>query len=97
MVIAARAALRVLPFVLRGEADTLNAATVMLPVFRATAIARFAAVYPNRAIEHAAAFAATAASARRRRRRRLRLRRCFRTLCGRDPTRYVSASARRIA
>lgn len=49
VVIAARAALRVLPFVLRGEADTLNAATVMLPVFRATAIARFAAVYPNRA------------------------------------------------
>lgn len=63
VVIAARAALRVLPFVLRGEADTLNAATVMLPVFRATAIARFAAVYPNRAIEHAAARAADAAFA----------------------------------
>lgn len=54
VVIAARAALRVLPFVLRGEADTLNAATVMLPVFRATAIARFAAVYPNRADHNAA-------------------------------------------
>jgi hypothetical protein len=59
VVIAARAALRVLPL-LRAQ-KKLSA--IILPVFRATAIARFAAKYPNRAIASAAFSAAAAASA----------------------------------
>jgi len=55
VVIAARAALRVLPLV-----RTTKASATLLPVFRATAIARFAAVYPNRGIEAADAARAAA-------------------------------------
>lgn len=47
VVIAARAALRVLPLVRRGEVDAHKATVILLPVFRATAIARFAAKYLN--------------------------------------------------
>ncbi|MEA2896336.1 MAG: hypothetical protein QOJ84_1951 [Bradyrhizobium sp.] len=57
VVIAARAALRVLP--LACESKRLDA--IILPIFRATAIARFAAKYPNRAV--VAGFAVSAASA----------------------------------
>jgi hypothetical protein len=57
--IAARAALRVLPLV-RGDK---NLAAIALPVFRATAIAWFAAKYPNRSIEVAPAALAAATSA----------------------------------
>lgn len=61
VVIAARTALRVVPFLRwRRELGQRNAAAIVLPIFRATAIARFAAVYPNRAI--AAASYADAAS-----------------------------------
>ncbi|ABD05497.1 hypothetical protein RPB_0786 [Rhodopseudomonas palustris HaA2] len=64
VVLAARAALRVLP--LSRVQDRLS--VIVLPAFRATAIARFAAKYPNRAIGQAAAdarasaYAATAAT-----------------------------------
>lgn len=59
VVIAARAALRVLPLV-RSE-DNLS--SILLPLFRATAIARFAARYPNRPIGAAATAAALADAA----------------------------------
>jgi hypothetical protein len=58
--LAARAALRVLPIVLAND-DELPA--LILMVFRATAIARFAAKYPNRAIAAASASAASAPAA----------------------------------
>jgi hypothetical protein len=57
--IAARAALRVLPAI-RGSDD---ASTIILPVIRATAIARFVAKYPDRAIAAAAAARAAADAA----------------------------------
>jgi hypothetical protein len=55
VVIAARAALRVVPLAGQPRLRARQASAVLLPVFRATAIARFAAVYPNRAIEAIAA------------------------------------------
>jgi len=59
MTIAARAALRVLPLV-----NAKNLSVIALHVFRATAIARFAAKYPNRAIDvRSAADAAFSANA----------------------------------
>jgi hypothetical protein len=58
--IAARAALRVLPLDTRDIDDRL---AIVLPVFRATAIARFAAKYPNRAAVVSAATYASVASA----------------------------------
>lgn len=58
MVIAARAALRVLPLV-RAK----NLPAVILNVFRATAISRFAARFPNRVTASQAAAAAAAATA----------------------------------
>jgi hypothetical protein len=61
VVVAARAALRVLPLVRQSELGAFEAPAIRLPVFRATAIAWFAAVYPNRAF--AAAFAAASAAA----------------------------------
>lgn len=61
VVIAARAALRVLPFAEQTKFGEHEAATILLLVFRAMAIARFAAVYPNRAIENAADAASNAA------------------------------------
>jgi hypothetical protein len=63
VVIAVRAALRVLPLARTAKFGSEEASATLLPVFRATAIARFAAVYPNRAIEGPAA--ATAARAAR--------------------------------
>ncbi|MGA8158792.1 MAG: hypothetical protein WB822_21825, partial [Rhodoplanes sp.] len=48
VVIAARAALRVLPLIRTAQFGSKEARAILLPVFRATAIARFAAVYPNR-------------------------------------------------
>ena len=42
--IAARAALRVLPLVRTAKFGSEEASAILLPVFRATAIARFAAV-----------------------------------------------------
>jgi hypothetical protein len=54
--IAARAALRVLPLAVSGKPPDV----IMLPMFRAIVIARFAAKYPKRAI---AAYAAAAADA----------------------------------
>jgi hypothetical protein len=63
LVIAARVALRVLPLV---ESEKLSAAfteSVILPLFRATAIARFAAVCPNRTIAARAAAAAASRAA----------------------------------
>ena len=62
VVIAARAALRVLPLARTAKFGSEEARTTLLRVFRATAIARFAAVYPNRTIE--ALVAARAATAR---------------------------------
>lgn len=59
VVIASRAALRVLPFV-RSEQSIL---AIVLPFFRATAVARFAAKFPSRAIEGAARAAARAVDA----------------------------------
>lgn len=56
VVIAARAALRVLPLA-RAEQSL---STFVLSIFRATAIARFTAKYPNRANRHAARRAAAA-------------------------------------
>lgn len=49
VVIAARAALRVLPLARTAKFGSEEARAILLPVFRATAIARFATVYPNRA------------------------------------------------
>jgi hypothetical protein len=54
VVIAARTALRVLPL-MRGEE---NLVAIILPVFRATAIARFAAKYPNRVLDAVSAASA---------------------------------------
>lgn len=54
--IAARVALRVLPLARTSE----NPASLILSTFRATAIARFAAKYPNRATASAASAAASA-------------------------------------
>lgn len=51
VIIASRAALRVLPLISRAE-------SIVLPAFRAAAIARFAAKYPNGAIAAAARAAA---------------------------------------
>ena len=59
VVIAARAAMRVAPLVVRRE----YLKGTILSVFRAIAIARFAAKYPDRAIEAPAARAAAFASA----------------------------------
>jgi hypothetical protein len=56
VVIAARAALRALPL-----AASVNDPVVLLAVLRATAVAWFAAKYPNRGVESAAAAAADAA------------------------------------
>jgi hypothetical protein len=57
VVLAARAALRAVPFIASVSRPRL-AATTVLPVLRATGIARFAAAYPNRANEVAAATSA---------------------------------------
>jgi TIR domain len=51
VVIAARAALRVLPLVLRGTVKKRNVSAILLPVFRTTAIARFAAANSARSIQ----------------------------------------------
>jgi hypothetical protein len=56
--IAARAALHVLPMARPGESPD----AVMLPMFRATAVVRFAAKYPNRAMAASAAARAAIAS-----------------------------------
>ena len=50
IVLATRAALRVLPFVKREK----EIAATMLPAFRAAGISLFAAKYPGRAVERAA-------------------------------------------
>jgi hypothetical protein len=63
VVMAARAASRVLPLISPGEISAGTAEMFILPVFRATAIARFAAVFPERAIGTAAADSARAAAA----------------------------------
>ena len=59
VVIATRAALRVLPIVQDNE----DATAIALPVFRAASLTRFAAKHPNRLIETAARAAALAARA----------------------------------
>jgi hypothetical protein len=51
VVIAMRAALRVLPLIAGDKIRARTAETFMLPVFRAIAISRFAAVCPNREID----------------------------------------------
>src|SRR5205085_4497262 len=56
IVLATRAALRVLPFVKREK----EIAATMLPAFRAAGISLFAAKYPGRAVERAAYNARTA-------------------------------------
>jgi hypothetical protein len=58
VIIAARAALRVLPLARASKSPD----AIMLPMFRATAIARFAAKYPNLTIAASASSAAAAAS-----------------------------------
>lgn len=60
VVIAARAVLRVLPQAASAVRTGDDAVSIALPLFRATAIARFAAVYPNRATGGAAASASAA-------------------------------------
>jgi hypothetical protein len=62
VVIAARAALRILPLIQLDEFAARDVELEFLPAFRATAIARFAAMYPHRAIEAAAATAAAMSS-----------------------------------
>jgi hypothetical protein len=61
--IAVRAALRVLPLVGVEKISPAKAETIVLPVFRASAIARVAAAYPTRAIGPAARAAIAAAYA----------------------------------
>ena len=63
VVIAAGAALRVLPLARTAKFGSEEARTILLPVFRAIAIARFAAVYPNQEIADASATASNAAHA----------------------------------
>jgi hypothetical protein len=62
VVIAARAALRLLPLIGPNKISARNAEILVLPIFRASAIARFAAVYPNRATGARAVDAADAAA-----------------------------------
>ena len=61
IVIAARAALRVLPLAPPRPLSAQSAKIILLPVFRATSVARFAAMFPGRDIDLAANEAANVA------------------------------------